>query len=294
MKGFAVGFLNFLLAISIAVLGLTFMINTTILNPDFVTSELDKFDVSSLVKEQLGSMFTEQIPQELRPLAQDAINTTLDDLEPWLKEQTRNALVTTYDYIKGKSERLSIVIQTEPMIESFTENLLEEIQQSPPPELAGIPPAMLEQLLNQFIGSTLPSEIEITGNMLGPDIMSILTQVKQYVGYIQTAFKASLVASILFVLGIVLIIRQVKGITRKLGVTFTVYGAVWYGGIFAAKQFLAPQLSQLGFNLPTQLQSMIPKLLDDVVSPLQMFTLGFLIAGVVLLIISRLYKKREA
>jgi len=290
MKGFAVGFLNFLLAISIAVLGLTFTINATILNTDFVMSELDKLGVSSLLKEQLGSTFIDQIPQQVRPWAQDAIDATLDD--PRFMEQMRDVIVSAQDYLKGETENLTLVIQTEPMIEIFTANLAEEIQQSPPPELAGITPTELNQLLNQYIGPMLPSEIDFADFF--PQIMGILAQVKQYVGYIQIAFKASLVASILFVVGIVLILRQVKGITRKLGVTFTVYGAVWYAGIFAAKQFLAPQLSQLGFGLPTQLQSMIPRLLDDAVSPLKMFTLGFLIAGVVLLIISRIAKKPEA
>lgn len=290
MKGFAVGFLNFLLAISIAVLGLTFMINTTILNPDFVMSELDKFDVSSLVKEQLGSTFIEQIPQQVRPWAQDAIDATLDD--PRFKEQMKNVIVSAYDYIKGDTENLTLAIQTGPMVTIFIDNLLEEIRQSPPPELAGVPIEAIEPLVEQFVTPMLPSEIDVADFF--PQITGILQQVRQYVGYIQIAFKASLIASILFVVGIVLILRQVKGITRKLGITFTVYGAVWLVGILVLKQVALPRLGQFGFNLLAEFQTMIPQLVNDILHPLLMYTIGFLIAGVVLLIISRIVKKPEA
>jgi len=294
MKGFAVGFLNFLLALSIAALGLAFMINATILNPKFVVSELDKLNATSLINEQL----TRLIPQQEAGFMKEAIDATFTDLEPWLKEQLKTSIYAAEDYITGKSKSLSLTISTEPLRESLKENLWEAIQKSPPPELAGLPPAQAEQLFNQLyeqqIANNIPPKFEVTERTLPPQIMGILTQVKQYVSYVQIAFKGLIALSIVLVLGIVLIRRQVRASTRALGVTFTVYGAIWYGGIFAAKQFLSPQIAQMGFNLPAGLQPMIPKLLDDLVSPLQMFTLGFLVAGVVLLIVSHVYKPRQA
>ena len=50
LKGLAFFLLTFLLSLSLSVFGLVFMVNSTILNPDFITSELDRLDVSSVVE----------------------------------------------------------------------------------------------------------------------------------------------------------------------------------------------------------------------------------------------------
>jgi len=286
MKGFAVGFLNFLLSLSIAALGLAFMLQSTILNPDFVISELDKLNAYPLVKEQLAGLFIKQIPFESEPLAK-AIDATLAENEPWLREQVGNIVYTGHDYFTGKSESLSLIIQPEPIKESLRNNVLEAIQES---QLAGVPPAMVEQFINQY----LPSTFDLN-EILPPEIRGILEQVRQYVSYVQIAFKGLIALTILLILGIILIRREVRASARGIGITFTTYGAIWYGGIFVAKHFTEPQLTQfvLGLGLPTQFQTMIPQLLNDIIAPLQMFSLGFLIAGVALIIVSHVYKPRQ-
>ena len=54
---------------------------------------------------------------------------------------------------------------------------------------------------------------------------------------------------------------------------------------------LTPYLSQP--NFPASLQEWMPQLVNDFLAPLQSFTLGILIAGVVLLVVSLVYKPRE-
>ena len=297
MKGFAVGFLNFLLALSIAALGLAFMLHSTILNPDFVISELDKVDAYSLVKEELiGQIPLEQIPEEAEFMT-GAIDATFVELEPWIKEQVRDIVYAGYDYLLGRSESLSVVISTEPIKESLRDNLWEAIQESPPPELAGLPPAMVEQFFNQLyeqqITQYIPPTFKFDESLLPPEVIRILEQVRQYVSYIQIAFRGLIALTILLILGIILIRREVRASARGIGITFTTYGAIWYGGIFAAKYFAEPQIAKLGLGLPIQFQTMIPQLLDDLIAPLQMFSLGFLIAGVALIIVSKVNKPRQ-
>jgi len=295
MKGFATGFLNFILSLSIAALGLAFMLNVTVLNPDFVIAELDKIDPYSLVKEQAAEQLTEQLPPEFEFMS-GAIEKTFTDLEPWLKAQVNSSIYSFYDYILGKSESLSIVITTEPIKESLKDNLWEALQESPPPELAGLPPAMVEQYFNQLYEQEIASQIPSTFNLaslIPAEVMGILEQVRQYAGYVQIALKGLIALTIALIAGIILLKREVRGSARMLGKTFLVYGAIGYGGIFAVKHFAGPQIAQLGYGLPSQLQTMIPQLLDDLVAPLQMFTLGFLIAGIALVVVSKVYKPRR-
>ena len=57
LKGLALGLLGVILFLSLTVFGLAFMVNSTALSPKFITSELDKLDVSSLAEE----LITEQM-----------------------------------------------------------------------------------------------------------------------------------------------------------------------------------------------------------------------------------------
>jgi len=87
VKRAAIGFLSFLLFLSLSVFGLAFAMNRTVLNPDFVISELDRLDVSSLAEEVLR----EQIPEEVRAIVpSELIDRVLGDivteLEPWVEE----------------------------------------------------------------------------------------------------------------------------------------------------------------------------------------------------------------
>jgi len=96
---------------------------------------------------------------------------------------------------------------------------------------------------------------------------------------------------VLLVLGIILISRQVRDITRRLGVPLLTYGAIEYAAIFAAKYFTRrwPPWP----DIPAPLQTWTSRLLDNFLAPLEMFSLGLLIGGIVLIIVSFVYKPRQ-
>ena len=84
MKGFAIGFLNFLLFICLCILGVVTMLNLTILNPDFVVAQMDEVDASPLIKQQIEDQFVDFIPSEFQSVAVPVIEEVIDELEPWL------------------------------------------------------------------------------------------------------------------------------------------------------------------------------------------------------------------
>ncbi len=123
------------------------------------------------------------------------------------------------------------------------------------------------------------------------DAETALEQGRQFVSYFQIGYMALIGFIVLLIAGIVLLNRQVRSATRKLGTTFLTYGAIEFAGVFVAKYFIN---SQLKFpDLPTSLQTWILQLIGDFITPLQMFSLGFLIGGVALLIVSFVYKPRQ-
>ena len=151
LRGLALWILGLLLFLSLSVLGLALMLNNTILNPDFVVSELDKLDISSLAKDMISA----QIPLEQIPLEREFITEILDDIiaeyEPWIKEQLSTVTYASYDYLLGKSQSLNVTISLEPVKESLRDNLKEAILPTLPPEIAALPPAMIEQYLQVLL-----------------------------------------------------------------------------------------------------------------------------------------------
>ncbi|MBA7520105.1 hypothetical protein ES705_12193 [subsurface metagenome] len=285
-------------------LDLALTLRNTILNSDFVVSIVDELDIFPLAKEFLSEQVIGEIPEEVEYL-EEYLDDVIIELEPWIKDQISIAINPVVDYLLGESQSLNVVISLEPVKESLKDTLREAFLESPPPELAALSPAALELIFNEFypeFSKQIPPTFEINESLLGTEIPAwiaealaeaeeALEQARQYVGYFQLGYKALIGFIVLIILGIILINRQVRSITRGIGTTFLVIGAFGLIEIFLANRFAWPQIAQLG--IPSPLQTWIPQLLNDFLAPLQMFSVGLLAAGVVLLIVSFVYKPRQ-
>lgn len=286
-------------------LDLALILRNTIFNPDLTISLLEDLDLAPLAEELLRANISEQIPDEvadeyLAEYIDEVLAKTVAELEPWIKEQVAAAIPPIYDYLLGESQSFNIEIPLEPVIESLRVNLKAAFLESPP-ELIDIPPAVLEQYFDELwqeFTQEMPSTFNIDeGSMDSAPIVQALaaaeqalTEARTYIGYFQTAFIILIILMPLTVLGIILINRQVRSATRELGIIFLAYGAIEYIGILVTKSLAGRQLSQL--DIPPLLQSWLPPLLDDFLVPLQIFSLGLLVAGIALIIVSIVYKPR--
>jgi len=327
LKGFGLGILSFLLFLSLSVFGIAFMLNSTLLNPDFVTSEVDKIDVSALVIEMAEEQIGEQLPEEAFFL-KEALYGVVSDQEPWLKEQLNAAIYTGYDFFLGKSERLDMIISLEPLKENLRDSLKEAFLQSLPatlsdlppelsglfPELADLPPELsdlplsdlspelaglltdiTDQLFDQYyqeFAGQIPSEFAFDESSIPPEVMEQMIMARQYIGYFQTGYYYLIGFMVLLVLGIILINRNVRGTTRSLGIALLIYGALEFAGVYVARNFMPASLPLP--DILSSLQMWLMGLFGDLLAPLQMFSLGVLIGGVVLLVVSFVYKPRVA
>jgi len=99
VRGFFSGVFCFLLFDVLALLGVVITLNMTVLNPDFVTSELDKLNVYSVVIEQAKS----QLPgQEF--IDAETVDEIVTELTPWFEEQADAVIHSFYAYFKGEQE----------------------------------------------------------------------------------------------------------------------------------------------------------------------------------------------
>ena len=291
LKGLAVSLLSFLLFLSLGMFGTVYMLNSTFLNPDFVASEVDKIPVASLIREMTEEQIGGQLPQEAEFL-EETIYGVIADQEPWIKEQVNAGIYSFYDFLLGETDRLSLVVSLEPLKESLRDSMWQAFMQSLPPQLSGLPQAQIEQYFNEYyqqLSGQIPSSFEVDESLMPPEVMAQLMQVRQYVSYVQTAYYALIGLMVLLILGIILLRRNVRDATRGLGITFLIYGVLWFAGVYATRNFLPTQLPLA--DIPPSLQPWLTGLIGDFVAPMQTFSIGLMVAGAALIIVSIVYPR---
>lgn len=291
LKGVTIAVLSLLLFLSLSVFGTAFTLKATLLDPDFFVAEVQKIDITSLAGELADRAIAGQLPAEAQFLNK-AVQKTIVEQDAWIREQSSAALYSAYDYLLGKTETLSVTIQLEPLKQGLRGNVREAFMESPPAELAGVPPALMEQYFDQYyqeIAAQVPARFTFDQGMIPPDIMTKLELARQYISYFQRSYYILIAFMLLLAVGIVLVNRNVRGSTRTLGADLLVYGGLEFAGVFMARRYMT-QLPLPG-DLPQALQAWLPQFLADLLGPLQVFSLGLLIGGVALLAVSFLYRR---
>jgi hypothetical protein len=293
LKGFGVSILSLLLFLSLSVFGIAFMLHSTLLNPDFVTAEVDRIDIPALIREITEEQIGEQLPQEVLFL-KEAVYEAISDQEPWLKKQLNTAIYTMYDFLLSKSTRLDIVVSLEPLKAGLRDTLQQAFMQNLPPQLAGLAQSELQSDFDEYyqqIAGQIPSQLELDESIIPPEAMEQIRLARQYIDYFQTCYYALIGFMVLLVLGIVLINRNVRDTTRGLGINFLIYGALEFAGVYVARNYAPLSLPP---DIPSSLQTWLAGLYGDLLAPLQTFSIGLLMAGGVLIIVSFVYKPRAA
>jgi len=299
---------------------LAYIIRHDILTSDFVVTLLEGLDISSLALEFLGGEITLDIPEDLEFLT-DEIDDAIADFEAMVKEEIGNSADQILDYMLGERTGISITISLTPIIDDLEDSLREAFMEDLPPEYAGLSQSELDQIFDEGFAefsADLPSTFELDETMLPDEISAqfsgaladaedelenmrdevakaianaeeALEEARKYVGWFQLGYKILIGVIVLLILGIILIYREVKGATLTLGIIFLVYGAIEYAGIMTARYFGERQWPPV--ELPDQLDPLLWRAANDVVAPLQWFSLGLLIVGAVLIAVSIVYPR---
>jgi hypothetical protein len=293
LKGLLATLLTFLLFLSLAAFGTLFALRSTLLDPDFVVAQVQKLDVAVLVEEMTQGQLAEQIPPEAAFL-NEALYDAIAENEPYLKEQASAAIYSGYDYLLGKSDRLNIAISLAPVKDTVKDRLWQKFQESKgdlPPEIAALPPEMLEQYFEEFyqqFEAEIPSEFAMDESALPPDVMPTMEVIRQNAGYIETAYYGLIALMVVLILCLILLHRSVKGVTRELGVTFLIYGILEYAGVWATQRYL-PSMPMP--DMPTSLQTWLNSVINDFIAPMQVLGIGLMAAGAALIIVSIVYPR---
>jgi hypothetical protein len=292
VRGFFSGVFGFLLFDVLVLLGFIISLNLTILNPDFVTAELEKLDVYSTVIEQAKTRLPSQ-----QYIDAETMDELAQELEPWFEEQADKIIYGVYAYLKEDRE-LNVVVTLEQVRALAKEKVREAATSSLPAELQGASQSQIDAYMSQIyagIDGVIPASFVLNEAVAGSQVMKQLEQVKKIVGYIDTAYKALIAAAVLLVLLIALVYWwQPRPITRSIGITFILVGVACILGPLL-DYLIVQLLSQItgSSGALSELQSKLPQLAADLTAPLRSYGIGFLISGIALIVISVLFRSKQ-
>ncbi len=356
LKGLGTGILSFLLLVSLSVFGMALLINSTLLNPDFVAGQVDKVDMNALASDFIKEQVNEDLPQDAQFL-EEAIYDVIAQQEPWIKEQAHYAIYAGYDYLLGKSERIKISIPLDDLKANIKTSLWKTLQKDLKQDASLIPqdllvpyivdnaqelfsripeqllprdmiglmgkqlesylrqhyeqvtdilqtalkvPGLSEWILDQIkpyfdryyddIVADFPDSQVIDESEIPADVMEQLQTARKSIGYFRTGYYALIAFMALLVAGIILINLNVKASFRALGIVFLIYGVAEFVGVLVARYY---HFLRLIPDLPVSMETWLSNLIKDALLPLQWFSLGILILGVVLIVVSIVYKPQS-
>ncbi len=292
----------------------------TILSHDFFVLLMDELELVDSVSDVISVELRNSIPSDYSFL-NVYIPAVVEPLEPAIEARLAEAVDPLLDYMLGTTAHLRISFVLDPLVETMEEALMAEFLASPPPQLAGLSRAELTQVYNSEIRDKIvdyiPSKIDVDETMLGQDIGSLsefivnsensLTEVRQtvdeaitkieeplvetksYVSIFRITFFGFIALIVLSVAGVILLLRDVKAVTRRLGIPLLTYGVIEYAGVWAGRLLFEKILPEM--DIPTGLQTWVLDLAEAAIKPLEIFSLVLLITGLILVVVSLFYKR---
>jgi len=221
------------------------------------------------------------------------MNEVFTELEPWIKEQTTNAVNGGYAYLQGETEHLSIVIPMAQMKTTVSDKLEQIIRENIPTD-TGVSRSDIDNFIAEMqtmVEEDIPQEFAVDEELLGTEVMTQLERTRDILGYTDTVFKGLIGLAVLMVALIAFLQwRRIKDLAHHVGVACTIAGAVSLTGALVMSNFLLQVLSRLQLDIPTQFTEKASLFASDLSQPMVIYASITLVVGVVLLVISKRLK----
>lgn len=100
---------SFLLFLAISVLSIAFLLNSTVLNPKFVNTQIEKLDTSEIARDLIDEQLKAQLPQSSDFLMEISVSI-LEKESNLIKAQITPAISDAYAYLLGDKDTLQLSI----------------------------------------------------------------------------------------------------------------------------------------------------------------------------------------
>jgi hypothetical protein len=278
----------------------------SVLNADFAVSIVDNTDLTPLLERSIESLITDEgLPAGSAHT--EYIDDMAVDIEPWVKEQAGIVIPHAFDYLLGSSDTFEVTLSLDDLQETLKFYLKQSFLASPPAPYQGLSQAELGQefdALFQASSAGIPSSYTLdeglfdseNGTSLAANLAEAertLGNLREGIGLFNIAFMLLIVLIVLLIAGIILIYRNVKATTLNLGLVALIYGAALMILYFIASRLIRDAAIQQEIASSPAIRDWLIQMSGGMLSPLQILFIAFLAIGVVLLVISCAYHRRQ-
>lgn len=219
MKGFFTGFFIFLLFPCLVTLTGTLVINTTILDSDFMLTTLSSFDFSPLLEEVMKDQIKGDIPKEIM----EELSIKIKGL---LEKRLKSVIEAFYDYLLGKSGDIKVIISIKSLKEELKPMLLEFLLESQPKENHRYIKKEFDKYWKEF-SSELPDNLDIGQLLKTNKAYETIENVKEVISIFRQIMNILIAVSIILGLLIILVQRNLKNLLIIFGVIFSLLGLLF-------------------------------------------------------------------
>lgn len=272
--------LGILLSLSLLVFGPVLALHQTLFNPDCIASYVDDIDVATLAKDWLN---TNVAPGN--SLLAKTEEFVVVNFEPQIKYAIKTFVRNTYALILDRLENGKL-LQTVEEQRALAVDLASNIQSvlnlpvlSPVLYALGITADSVQKYINI-------DQINGFYNMIGQ-----LQAFKDIIVGIMNSFIPLIIMSLALIIALKLIGRKPVFISGKLGLIFTICGALQFGFILPAGNICRSAMSQP--NLPPFIQGWLQRLLGDFANIIMIYGSVLLLVGIALIVLFYFLKKRK-
>lgn len=153
----ATSILSFILFLLLIIFSIAFMLHGTVLNPDFVSAQVDKVPITDLARDFSDEFIIPELPQDV-PFIKDIALNVLEKQESWIKERVKDVIDTGYDYLLGKTDTLNIVVPLSELKQNLKDTLWDETRNYLRQQTAGKSEAAISSYLQDIIRQ-IPTDI---------------------------------------------------------------------------------------------------------------------------------------
>lgn len=284
------------------------VLKNTVLSESLVTSPAVQDNITAAAQSSIRDQLVALIPPGQQQLT-SYVDQAMPSIQPWLRQQVSGATGPVVDYLAGNSQTLDVVIPLDQMKTILKGSLYQAFMSSPPTVLAGASTAELDAIFNTAyaaFSAQIPSSFVIDPESLGlngplisqqeaANANTWLAEARTSIGHFRLYYVLLIVLMVLLVGGIMLIHRSVEGATMELGVTFVTYGVLEIIGIVVSRALIDAAMRKADIPATlTWLRGWLSALVGDAVRPLEIFSIGLAVAGIALIVVSVVYRRRSA
>lgn len=166
-----------LLFLALSVFSVAFLLNSTVLNPDFMNSQIDKLDISSIADDMIREEITGQLPRDAEFL-QGVVIEVVDMEEPVLKKELHKGIDNAYAYLLDEQEVFAFTISFVEIKQNISDVIWEAAVDYLNARLAGLPEAEVDRYVEK-IARQIPDDVMPMAIAVLPEGLRIEV-IKQY------------------------------------------------------------------------------------------------------------------